>query len=249
MSTGARLEHARQACSSLARHSLAEVQLPQLPRRTTMITVTVLQAAPGFARGLIRDLRVRWALEEAGLPYDTLPIGQAEQSSAEYRKIQPFGQVPAYRDDQVSLFESGAIALHIAEQSETLLSKHQPERGMAVAWLFAALNTVEPAVSPLVSIDLFHSHTGWGADCREIYAERARTRLSQLGAALKGQSWLGPRFTIADLVMATVLRVLRHTDLVENEAGVADYLARCEARPAFKRALARHFAETDCITI
>jgi glutathione S-transferase len=207
-----------------------------------MITVTAFKSVPPFAQGLVRDLRVRWALEEAGLRYEEKLLGDGEKDSADYRAWQPFGQVPAYEENGLKLFESGAIALRIAERSENLLPGDPAARARAIEWLFAALNTIEPPIQNLAGIDLFYADQKW-AKLRRPDAEAAvRKRLAELAAAMGGKPFLdGPRFTAGDLMMATVLRILRHTQLVA-ESGLGDYLARCESRPAFQRALAGQMA-------
>jgi glutathione S-transferase len=207
-----------------------------------MITVTAFKWVPPFAQGLVRDLRVRWALEEAGLRYEVKLLADGEKDGADYRAWQPFGQVPAYEENGLKLFESGAIVLRIAERSETLLPGDPAARARAVEWLFAALNTIEPQIQNLAGIDLFYADQEW-ARLRRPDAEGAvRKRLAELAAALGDKPFLdGPRFTAGDLMMATVLRIARHTELVA-EAGLGDYLARCEARPAFQRALAGQMA-------
>lgn len=203
-----------------------------------MITVTAFKSIPPFAQGLVRDLRVRWALEEAGLRYEVRLLEEGEKDAAEYRSWQPFGQVPAYEENGLKLFESGAIVLRIADRSENLLPGDPAARARAVEWLFAALNTIEPPIANLAGIDLFYAGQQW-AKLRRPDAEAAvRKRLTELAAAMgEGPFIDGARFTAGDLMMATVLRILRHTDLVA-EAGLAAYLARCESRPAFQRALA-----------
>jgi glutathione S-transferase len=207
-----------------------------------MITVTAFKWVPPFAQGLVRDLRVRWALEEAGLRYEVKLLADGEKDGADYRAWQPFGQVPAYEENGLKLFESGAIVLRIAERSETLLPGDPAARARAVEWLFAALNTIEPPIQNLAGIDLFYADQEW-AKLRRPDAEGAvRKRLAELAAALGDKPFLdGPRFTAGDLMMATILRIARHTELVA-EAGLGDYLARCEARPAFQRALAGQMA-------
>ena len=207
-----------------------------------MITVTAFKWVPPFARGLVRDLRVRWALEEAGLRYEVKLLADGEKESDNYRAWQPFGQVPAYEENGLKLFESGAIVLRIAERSENLLPGDPAARARAIEWLFAALNSIEPSIANLGSIDLFYPDQEW-AKLRRPDAEAAvRKRLGELAAALGDKPFLdGARFTAGDLMMATVLRILRHTDLVA-ESGLAAYLARCEARPAFQRALAAQMA-------
>jgi glutathione S-transferase len=207
-----------------------------------MITLTAFKQVPPFARGLVRDLRVRWALEEAALRYDVRLLEDGEKDAAEYRSWQPFGQVPAYEENGLKLFESGAIVLRIAERSDNLLPGDPAARARAVEWLFAALNTIEPPLAHLGTIDLFAPDRQW-AKLRRPEAEAAvGKRLAELSAALGGKPFLdGPRFTVGDLMMTTVLRILRHTEMVA-EAGLADYLARCESRPAFQRALAGQMA-------
>jgi glutathione S-transferase len=207
-----------------------------------MITVTAFKWVPPFAQGLVRDLRVRWALEEAGLRYEVKLLADGEKDDADYRSWQPFGQVPAYEENGLKLFESGAIVLRIAERSENLLPGDPAARARAVEWLFAALNSIEPPVQNLAAIDLFYAGEEW-AKLRRPEAEAAvRKRLAELAAAVGDKPFLdGPRFTAGDLMMATVLRILRHTELTAG-AGLGDYLERCESRPAFQRALAGQMA-------
>ena len=202
-----------------------------------MIVVSAFKSVPPFARGLVRDLRVRWALEEAGLPYEQKLLADGEKDSPDYRDWQPFGPVPAYEDDGLKLFESGAIVLHIAERTETLLPRDPAGKARATQWLFAALNSVEPHIQNLAAIDLFFADQEWAKLRRPGAEEMVRTRLAEVRTALGGDGWLtDDRFSAGDLMMATVLRIPRHTDLVA-EAGLGDYLARCEARSAFQRAL------------
>jgi glutathione S-transferase len=207
-----------------------------------MIIVTAFKSVPPFAQGLVRDLRVRWALEEAGLRYEVKLLGDGDKDSDGYRAWQPFGQVPAYEENGLKLFESGAIVLRIAERSENLLPGDPAARARAIEWLFAALNTIEPPIQNLAAIDLFYAGEEW-AKLRRPDAEAAvKKRLGELAAALADKQYLdGPRFTAGDLMMATVLRILRHTDLV-SQTGLSHYLARCEARPAFQRALTGQMA-------
>jgi glutathione S-transferase len=203
-----------------------------------MITISAFPWVPTFARGQVRDLRVRWACEEAGLPYDTRLLAQGEGDSPEYRALQPFGQVPIFVEDGFTLFESGAIVLHIGERSEVLLPKDAKARARAIQWLFAALNSIEPSVMNLVQIDLFHANEEW-AKLRRPGAEAfVRRRLGSLSSALGDKPFLdGDRFTAGDLMMSTVLRILRHTDIVTSDRRLAAYVERCTARPAFRRAL------------
>ena len=202
-----------------------------------MITVTAFKWVPPFARGLVRDLRVRWALEEAGIPYKTRLIGPDDQASPEYRALQPFGQVPVLEENGLALFESGSILLHVGERSETLLPKDPAGRARAITWVFAALNSIETVVQPLVGIDLFYEGQEW-AKLRRPEAEAAvKRRLSELAESLGTKEYLDDRFTAGDLMMTTVLRLLRHTPLVKAEPRIAAFQERCEKRPAFQRAL------------
>ena len=193
---------------------------------------------PPFARGLVRDLRVRWALEEAGLPYEARLLTAEAKNQPDYRREQPFGQVPAYADNRVAMFESGAIVLHVAADCEALLPRDPAARARATSWVFAALNSIEPAVQQLAEIDLFHAGEGWTHERRPQVETFARSRLAALSDWLGDRDYLEQRFTVGDLMMTTVLRILRHTDLVAEHPNLRDYQARCEARPAFGRALA-----------
>jgi glutathione S-transferase len=207
-----------------------------------LITVTAFKWLPPFAQGLSRDLRLRWALEEAGLPYALRQIDFPDQSTPEHRAQQPFGQVPVLEDDGLVLFESGAIVLHIASRSPTLLPDDPRERARATFWLLAALNTVEVAVQGLGEIDLFHAGDAWAQARRPEAERRVRQRLADLATWLGDRDHLEDRFTAGDLMMTTVLCMLRHTDLVAEQPAVAAYLARCTARPAYIRAYRDHMA-------
>jgi glutathione S-transferase len=207
-----------------------------------MITISAFRRVPPFAQGLVRDLRVRWALNEAAAPYRTRLIDAAEQGSAGYRALQPFGQVPAFEEDGLALFESGAIVLHIGARSEALLPGDTADRARAITWLFAALNTIEVVVQPLAEIDLFYAGQEWAQRRRPDLEKRVRLRLSELAARLGNRQYLEERFTVGDLMMTSVLRILRHTRLVQAEPLLAAYQARCEARPAFRRALQEQMA-------
>lgn len=205
-----------------------------------MITLSAFRWVPPFAQGLVRDLRVRWALEEAGIPYRERLIGPDDQASTGYRALQPFGQVPAIETDDLKLFESGAIVLHIAERCDTLMPADAKGRARTTAWAFAAVNSVEPAIQNLAILDLFLAKEPWAPARRPALLEMAEKRLSDLEAWLGGRDYLEGRFTAGDLLMTTVLRVLRHTDLVSRRPALKAYQERCEARPAFQRALADH---------
>ena len=203
-----------------------------------MITISALSSVPDFAKGQVRDLRVRWALEEAGLPYGTLLLMQGDQDKADYRALQPFGQVPVMHDDDIVLFESGAIVLHIGASSEALLPKDPAARARATQWLIAALNSVEPALNNLFLVDVVFAKEEWAKLRRPGALEFAKRRLTGLSNALGNKAYLdGDRFTVGDLMMATVLRISAYTDIVTSDARLGAYLNRCTDRPAFKRAL------------
>jgi len=208
-----------------------------------MIKVSAFRWAPAFARGLVRDLRVRWALEEAGLPYEARLIGPEDQKSAGYRAMQPFGQVPAYEEDDLVLFESGAILLHIAGKSDALMPSDAKGRARMTAWMFAALNSIEPHILNLTAIDLFHADQEWAKLRRPGALQQAESRLKSLSDWLDGRDYLEDRFTAADLLMTTVLRIPRHIDLIAQYPTLDAYRLRCEARPAFKRALDAQMAD------
>jgi len=203
-----------------------------------MITISAFKWVPDFAQGKVRDLRARWALEEASLPYRTRLLEQGDQNKADYRSLQPFGQVPIFEEDGFILFESGAIVLHIGERNETLLPKDPAARARATQWLIAALNSVEPFVANVALIDLFYANEEWAKLRRPGAVEFVKKRLSALSKSLGDKPYLdGDRFTAGDLLMTTVLRILEYTDIVTSDERLAAYVDRCTARPAFKRAL------------
>ena len=203
-----------------------------------MITITAFRWVPSFAQGLVRDLRVRWALEEAGLPYKTRLLEQGDGDKPEYRSLQPFGQVPIFMEDDFVLFESGAIVLHIGQRSEVLLPKNVEARARATQWLIAALNSIEPFVMNVVVIDAFYADQEWAKLRRPSAEAFLRHRLASLSKTLGDKPYLdGDRFTAGDLIMSTVLRMLRRTDIVTSDQRLAAYVERCSARPAFRRAL------------
>jgi glutathione S-transferase len=200
-------------------------------------TLSAFRWVPPFAQGYVRDLRVRWALEEAGLPYKVELIDQEIQRSPEYQQWQPFGQVPAYRDDQVEIFESGAIVLHLADHSEALAPSDPAGRARVTTWVLAALNSVEPFAQDLAMLHAFYADEDWAKARRPQLEELVRKRLASLSAVLDGRDWLEHRFTAGDLMMATVLRNLQDTGELDRVPVVSSYLQRCLARPAFERAL------------
>lgn len=207
----------------------------------TAIKVSAYRWVPPFAQGLVRDLRVRWALEEAGMPYEERLLDFRNKPDG-YRKLQPFGQVPTFEEDGLVLFETGAIVLHIAERSTLLLPPDPSARARATSWMFAALNSVEPSIMSLIQIDLKFAGDMAATQMREAAVDAVKGRLASVAAWLGERDYLEDRFTAGDLLMVTVLRFLRHTDMITTMPALAAYQARCEARPAFQKALAAQMA-------
>ena len=214
--------------------------MPVDPNATAEITA--FRWVPDFAAGLVRDLRIRWALEEIEQSYRVRLLDATNPRPAEYFQEQPFGQVPSYRDDQVQLFESGAILLHLAIEDERLLPFNRNQRMRSVAWMIAALNSIEPIILQLLAIDVFNRGQEWTKERRPQVVEFLEARLGKLSDALGDKEWFEGRFTIGDLMVVAVLRQLRHTDIVAKFPNLAALVARAEARPAFQRALADQLA-------
>ena len=206
------------------------------------IEISAFAWVPPFAQGVVRDLRIRWALEEAGLSYRERLLDATSQRPEEYFLEQPFGQVPIYNHGAVRMFESGAIVLHIAEGSEVLLPRDPAGRARAMSWVVAALNSIEPTIAELVTIDIFNAAADWACARRPQAERQVRERLARLSSALGERDYLENRFTAGDLMMTPVLRNLRHTDLVAEYPNLAGYQARCEARAPFQRALEAQLA-------
>lgn len=209
-----------------------------------MITISAFKWVPDFARGQVRDLRARWALEEAGLPYKTRLLEQGEQDRPAYRSQQPFGQVPILEEDGLVLFETGAIVLHIAERSDALLPKEPRARARAMQWLIAALSSIEPYIMNVAVLDIFYANEEWAKLRKPGAIEFVQKRLSALSNSLGDKPFLdGECFTAGDLMMATVLRILDGSDIVRSDRRLSAYIDRCTARPAFKRALAAQLGD------
>jgi len=205
------------------------------------IEITAFRWVPEFAQGVVRDLRARWALEEAGLDYKVRLLDQ--QRPPEYLKEQPFDQVPILREGDLQIFESGAIVQYVGERSEALLPRDDQGRFRAIQWTYAALNSVEPAILNLLLIDVFYKDEEWAKLRRAGAADFAKLKLKRLSDWLGEKTWLeGDRFTIGDLVMTTTLRFLRHTDMVAQFPNLAAFVKRAEARPAFQQALSDQLA-------
>ena len=206
------------------------------------VEITAFKWVPEFAQGLVRDLRVRWGLEEIDRPYRVRILDALNPRPAEYFCEQPWGQVPIYTDDRVQLFESGAILIHIGLDDDRLLPADRAGQMRGIAWVVAALNSVEPAIFPLLMIDVFNKGEAWTEEARPKFLERLNARLKCLSEALGDKDWLEGRFTIGDLMTVSVLRQLRGTGILDAFPNLAAYVKRGEGRPAFQRALADQLA-------
>jgi len=207
-----------------------------------MLTLTTLRSVPQFAIGHVRDIRVRWALEEAGLPYQVRLVSPEDRETVAYRRQQPFGQVPVLQDGDMHLFESGAILLYLGERNPVLLPTEPKARELAIQWTFAALNSVEQHVGGLAELLAFHAGEAWAAQRRPALEAMALRRLRELEAQLADRDYLAGQFSIADIVMVCTLRMLDSSGTVNQFPTLTAYKARCMARPAFVKALADHKA-------
>jgi glutathione S-transferase len=207
------------------------------------IAVWSFRFAPPFAQGLLRDLRVRWALREAGLAYETRLIGAEERTMAPHRQRHPFGMIPVFEADGRQLIESGAIVYAIARESQALMPEDEAGRDRTLAWMFVALNTLDVPIQALFDIDVLSREEPWAPPARPHAVSNVERRLGELAEALGDRDYLLGRFTAADIMMATVLRFIRHTDLATSIPSLAAYLQRCEAREAFRQALDEQLAE------
>lgn len=207
------------------------------------IEITGFNWVPDFARGYVRDLRPRWACEEIGLRYSTRLISPIPPKPASYLEEQPWGQVPVLHDGGIQLFESGAILLHLAEKDERLLPRDPQQRATAIAWLFAALNSVEPGLFELGNVMLFSKDEEWAKLRRPSLMADIGKKLDGLAEALGEREWLGEAFSVADIAMVTVLRNADRSPLLDERPALAAYVARGMARPAFERAMAAQLAD------
>jgi glutathione S-transferase len=201
-----------------------------------MPTITTFESSPDRGRGQARDMRVRWALEEVGQPYDVRLVSFAAMKRPAHLALHPFGQIPTYEDGDLALFETGAIVLHIAERHAGLLPAEANARARAIAWMFAALNTLEPPIVELGMAMLFERDKSWYEARLAMLRDRVRVRLGELSRRLGDADWLDGAFSAGDLMMVTVLRRLNASGLLEEYPDIAAYVARGEARPAFGRA-------------
>ncbi|HRO12926.1 MAG TPA: glutathione S-transferase family protein [Amaricoccus sp.] len=205
-------------------------------------TITAFERSPDRGQGLARDMRVRWALEEAGQPYDVRLVSFRAMKQPAHLALHPFGQIPTYEEGDLTLFESGAIVLHIAERHAGLLPDEAKARARAIAWMFAALNTVEPPIVEHEMASYFERNQSWYATRLPMLEDRVRTRLDELSRRLGDAEWLDGAFSAADLLMVTVLRRLEGSGLLEAYPSLSAYVARGKARPAYGRAFAAQLA-------
>ena len=206
------------------------------------VTITAFENSPDRGRGLARDMRVRWALEEVGQPYEVRLASFAAMKAPAHLAHQPFGQIPTLEQDGLVLFETGAILLHLAERYAGLLPDDPDARARAITWVFAALNTLEPPILELANARLLEGDRPWAAERLPLVEDRLRLRLGQLSAHLGDADWLDGEFSAGDLMMVSVLLRVKATGLLDAYPKLAAYVARGEARPAYRRAFAAQWA-------
>jgi len=206
------------------------------------ITITAFERSPDGGKGLARDTRIRWALEEVGQPYQVRLVSFRAMKEPAHLALNPFGQIPTYEEDGLALFESGAIVLHIAERYEGLLPLDKHARAQAISWMFAALNTMEPPILELTTARIFEREKPWTVERLPLVQDRIRARLGQLSARLGDADWIDGAFSAGDLLMVSVLLRLKVSGLLNEYPNLAAYLARGEARPAYKTAFAAQLA-------
>jgi glutathione S-transferase len=205
-------------------------------------TITAFESSPDRGKGLARDMRVRWALEEVGQPYEVRLVSFAAMKEPAHRTLHPFGQIPTYEEGDLALFESGAIVLHVAQCHAGLLPHDANARARAIAWMFAAVNTVEPPILELVIAKVLEGDKPWSKERLPLVADRIADRLKQLSARLGAADWLDGAFSAGDLMMVGVLLRLKASGMLDDYPNLSAYVARGEARPAFKRAFAAQLA-------
>jgi glutathione S-transferase len=199
-------------------------------------TITAFERSPDRGRGLARDMRVRWALEEVGQPYEVRLVSFGAMKEPAHRALHPFGQIPTYEEGDLVLFESGAIVFHLAQRHAGLLPDDANARARAIAWMFAAVNTVEPPILDLVTAKFLEGDKAWYAQRLPMVEDRIRDRLGELSRRLGGADWLDGAFSAGDLMMVAVLVRLKASGILDEYPNLSAYVARGEARPAYKRA-------------
>jgi glutathione S-transferase len=205
-------------------------------------TITAFERSPDGGKGLARDTRVRWALEEVGQPYDVRLVSFAAMKEPAHLALHPFGQIPTYEEGELGLFETGAIVFHIAQRHAGLLPDDANARARAITWMFAALSTVEPPILDLTTARILEADKSWAADRIPLVADRIRSRQGQLSHRLGDADWLDGEFSAGDLLMVSVLLRLRMSGLLDEYPNLAAYVARGEARPAYQRAFQAQLA-------
>jgi glutathione S-transferase len=208
----------------------------------TPIVITAYDRSPDGGKGLARDTRVRWALEEVGLPYEVRPVSMRAKQEPEHLRLHPFGLIPTYEEGELVLFETGAIVLHIADSKPGLLPGDAHARARAITWMFAAVNTVEPPILELQTVRFAEGDKPWAEERRPLVHDRIRERLGRLSARLGDAEWLDGDFSAGDLMMVSVLLRVRPSGLLDEFQDLAAYVARGEARPAYERAFADQLA-------
>jgi glutathione S-transferase len=206
------------------------------------IVITAFDRSPDGGLGLARDTRVRWALEEVGLPYEVRLVSMQAKFEPPHLDLHPFGLIPTYEEGDLTLFETGSIILHLAEHHPGLFPDDPDARARAITWMFAAVNTVEPPILELVTAKILEGDRPWASDRLPLVKDRIRERLVQLTARLGDADWLDGRFSAGDLMMVSVLLRLRPSGLLDEFPSLAAYVARGEARPAYQRAFAAQYA-------
>jgi glutathione S-transferase len=206
------------------------------------IIITAFERSPDGGKGLARDTRVRWALEEVGQPYEVRLVSFRAMKEPAHLRLHPFGQIPTYEEGELALFETGAIILHVAEHHVGLLPAGANARARAITWMFAAVNTVEPPILELANAKLLESDKPWSKERLPIVEDRVRARLSQLAARVGATGWLDSEFSAGDLMMVHVLQRLKPSGILVEYPNLTAYVARGEARPAYQRAFAAQFA-------
>jgi glutathione S-transferase len=209
---------------------------------TMTITITAFERSPDGGMGLSRDTRVRWALEEVGQPYEVRPVSFKAMKEPAHLALHPFGQIPTYEEGDLALFETGSIIIHIAERHAGLLPDDAKARARAITWMFCAVNTMEPPILELANAKLLEGDKPWGKERLPLVQDRVRDRLKQLSARLGGADWLDSAFSAGDLMMVHVLERLKPSGILNEFPNLAAYVARGEARPAYKRAFAAQLA-------
>ena len=206
------------------------------------ITITAFERSPDGGRGLARDTRVRWALEEVGQPYEVRLVSFADLKAPGHLAINPFGQIPTYEEGSLSLFETGSIVFHLAETHDGLLPQDRDARARAITWMFAALNTVEPPILELATTRIQEGDRPWTEQRLPLVKDRIRARLDRLSDCLGAAAWLDGAFSAGDLMMVSVLLRLRMSGILDEYENLSAYVARGEARPAYIRAFAAQLA-------